>query len=191
MEPEVDDDDSIEFRPKTSLEAAQRVLALLAVVDRIYENPPIRIRTWVNDNEVAQYFSAEERGFFFSDKITEKQRVKFSWRAEALGVLLWALSGMNRMPSLEEKVDLSKIDMVKDAIQRTSEFLRDAALRTDDEVYDLELSMCEAHWLVRDAQIHGKRPPANVNPGLVQERRHATCWLIGMGEDWDDVPIDT
>jgi len=191
MEPGVDDEDSIEIRPKTSLEAAQRVLALLAVVDRVYENPPTCTRAWVNDNQIAQYFSAEERDFFFSDKVTEKQRIKFSWRTEALGVLLWSLSGMKFMPSLAEKISISKIDMVKDAISRTNVFLREAALRADAEIDDLEESMCEAHWLVRDAKIHGKRPPANVDPGIVQERRHATCWLIGMGEDWDDVPIDT
>jgi hypothetical protein len=190
MQPDPDDD-SIEIRQKTSLEAAQRVLALMAVVDRVYEDPPTRTRTWVNDNQVAQYFTDEEREFFFSDAITGKQRIHFSWRTEALGVLLWALSGMKSMPSLEEKVDLSKIDMVKDAILLTSNFLRDAVLRTDTEIHDLEESMFDAHWLVRDAQIHGKNPPANVDPGIVQERRHATCWLIGMGEDWDDVPIDT
>ncbi len=190
MQPD-SDDDSIEIRQKTSLEAAQRVLALMAVVDRVYENPPTRTRIWVNDNQVAQYFSDEECEFFFLDAITENQRIKFSWRTEALGVLLWALSGMKSMPSLKEKIDLSKIDMVKDAILRTSSFLRDAVLRTDDEIYALEESMCDAHWLVRDAQIHGRRLPATVDPGIVQERRHATCWLIGMGEDWDDVPIDT
>lgn len=167
------------------------MLALVAVIDRAYETPPTRIRTWVNDKQVAQYFSAEERKFFFSDAITDKQRNNFSWKTEALGVLLWALSGMKCMPSLDEKVDLSKIDMVKDVIERTSEFLDDSALRGDEEIQDLEDSMRDAQWLARDAKIHGKTPPADVDPEIVQERRHATCWLIGMGEDWDDVPIDT
>jgi hypothetical protein len=191
MPSDADADDGFEICPKTSLEAAQRVLALMAVVDRVYEDPPTRVRAWVNANQIAQYFSPEESEFFFSDAVTEKQRIKFSWRTEALGTLLWALSGLKRMPSLNETVNLSNIDVVKDIILRTSDFLRDAALRSDDEIHDLEDSMCDAHWLVRDAQIHGKKLPAKTNPEIVQERRHSTCWLIGMGEDWDDVPIDT
>jgi len=191
MQPDADADDGFEIRPRSSLEAAQRVLALAAVVDRVYEDPPTRVRTWVNTNKIAQHFSAEERAFFFSDAITEKQRVQFSWRTEALGTLLWALSAMKRMPSLNEKVNLSKIEMVQDVILRTSDFLRDAVLRSDDEIHALEESMCDAHWLVRDAQINGKKLPPKTNPGIVQERRHATCWLIGLGETWDDVPTDT
>jgi hypothetical protein len=191
VQPDVDPDEEFEDHRRTSLEVAQRVLALAAVVDRVYEDPPTRVRSWVKSHQIDQYLSAEESEFFFSDSITEKQRVRFSWRTEALGTLLWALSGMRRMPSLNEKVTLSKIPIVQDAVLRTSEFLRDAALRPYDEIQALEDSMCDAHWLVRDAQIHGKKIPKKIDAGIVQERRHATCWLIGTGEDWDEVTTDT
>jgi hypothetical protein len=33
--------------------------------------------------------------------------------------------------------------------------------------------------------------PKEINPGVVYERRYGLSWVIGWGEDWDEVPTDT
>jgi hypothetical protein len=54
---------------------------------------------------------------------------------------------------------------------------------------------------VRDAQFvgigkylqpqPGDPPIDELNPGIVYERRYGLSWLVGWGDDWDNVPTDT
>ncbi len=176
---------------RTDVEVAQRVLALLAVINRVYEDPPTDTRNWVNATGIDQYFSDQEREFFFADTVTVRDCIKFSWQTESVGLLIWALSGTKSMPTLKKKTDLSKVSGLTEMMQDAKKFIGSAKLREEAEILDLEESMEEAHWAVRDAQIHGKKLPRGVDPGIVLERRRATCWMLGMGDDWDNVEIDT
>ena len=184
-------DEDIEIKPRTSIEVAQRILALLAVVERVYQKPPDHIRDWVKTNKVAEHFSSDESDFFFSDNVTEKQLIHFSWRAETLASLLWSIYGIDKMPSLDEIVDLSSVALIKEMYLNPSKFLTETKLRPEEEIDEFEESLCEQHWAVRDAQINHKTIPPGINPEIIQERRYGSCWLVGFGEDWDDVPTDT
>ena len=63
---------------------------------------------------------------------------------------------------------------------------------SEDEIYDANELIYDAHWKVRDAQINGRPVPEEIIPGLVQERHHAINWLMGYcGQEWDEVTTDT
>ncbi len=46
------------------------------------------------------------------------------------------------------------------------------------------------HWAIRQAELSGKQPPANLKPYVIVERRRALEWLLSK-EAWDEVPLDT
>ena len=177
-----------ELRPPAAV--AQRALALLMVIQRVYEESPLALRNWVTERGIDQYFSEAEREYFFSDSPTERQRSNFSWRSEAALVLLWALGLGDRLPSLRTKANLSGVSALAEVYSDIDAFVASATLRSELEFHELEEKMSEVHWKVRDAKLNGKRPPRHVDGGIIQERRHTTCWLLG-DEDWDEVAVDT
>jgi len=65
----------------------------------------------------------------------------------------------------------------------------------------MESGLYHQHWRVRDAELVGigqfleprpdDPPIEDLDPSIVYERRYALSWLVGWGEDWDNVPTDT
>jgi hypothetical protein len=52
-----------------------------------------------------------------------------------------------------------------------------------------DLAYC-LHWSIRDELLNKRRPPGQLHPIYVIERRRALEWLIGKS-DWDDVDVST
>jgi hypothetical protein len=180
-----------EMNLKSAEEVAKRILSLIAVTERVYEQPPETIRKWVDHFKISQYFTPEENYFFFSETITEDQKAFFSWKAEAMVPLIWALNGCEKLLPLNEKVDLSKYKMIHNALDNPELFIQSAKLRDKQEIIDAESDLYHQHWRVRDADLFDKPMPKELNPGIVYERRYGASWLVGWGDDWDNVPTDT
>lgn len=137
--------------------------------------------------------SEEEKAFFESPKPTEQQIINATWRVEALSVLLWALQ---KIPSISNLRKLSDVKSIQDAcsfyMRNTQDSLESAQLLSEDEIYDANELIYDAHWKVRHAQINGRPVPEEIIPGLVQEMHHAINWLMGYcGQEWDEVTTDT
>jgi Domain of unknown function (DUF4272) len=106
-------------------------------------------------------------------------------------VLLWALGKTENLGIPEEMCDLSMIHTIfQDCEDSTSEFINDAHLRSDEEIFGKEFEVYDNHWMVRDAELYGKEPPKGINPDIIQERHYALNWLT-YDVDWDDVTTDT
>lgn len=121
----------------------------------------------------------------------EGDKFYFKSEVEALWALMWALG-------LAEELDPWKIcadNLARrlpdvDARQSSESFRASTKLRSPDEVLGaLDLAYC-THWAVRQAQLDGKRAPANLDPLTVEERRHALEWLAAES-DWDEPSMDT
>jgi hypothetical protein len=104
-------------------------------------------------HQLQQFLSAAEVAFVDEKTPSEESRVAFSWRAEAMVSLLWALNGLPEMPPLMMQFEVFGVEMVKSALK-------------DPHIEEL-------------------------NHGIVYERRYGLSWLVGWGEDWDNVPTDT
>lgn len=175
---------------RTPREVAYRSLALLAIVKLAHEQPGVH--AWVRENALETHFSKQETKFFRSATRTERQRINFSWRSEALVPLLWALKQMNEMPALNAQTRVAGIIDSKAIWIAPMEFLAGAALRSDDEILDAREHALEGNWKARNARISGRTAPPEVDPGIAQERHHALNWLVGdSGDDWDTVATDT
>ncbi len=185
-----DSNDDLQLNPPTAEQTAQRVLAILAIFDKAHQDD--QIDQWVASNHIDQYFSNEERIFFNTSSPDEKIRIRFSWRAEGLVPLLWALGIIDEMPTLNQMVELGQYEQALKSIYNSPQsFIKSASLRSHQEIEKLEEHLYHQHWRTRDAYLFKKPMPRELDPWIVYERRYAASWLVGWSEDWDEVPTDT
>lgn len=177
--------------PRSSTDVAKRLLAIIAVVDRTHEQPPEEATAWVSANGIDAFFSPTERAYFFSAEPAQDEMVAFSWRAEAAVSLIWALGELDEFPALNEQFAIYETTLIKKAIADPKVFIQSARLREIEKIQEKEQHLHHQHWRVRDAQLFRREMPTELNPGIVYERRYGLSWLVGWGENWDDVPTDT
>jgi hypothetical protein len=185
---------------KSAEETAQRVLALLVTVGKVYD--PERFVDWMKRYNLHQFLSPAEAAFVDDNHPTEKSVITFSWRSEAMVSLLWALNILPTMPPFNEPFNIYAIDEVLAALNDPLAFVSQVRLRDAQEICDMESHLYHQHWRVRDRDLGlnvGKSleprpddpPIEQLNSGIVYERRYGLSWLAGWGEDWDNVSTDT
>jgi hypothetical protein len=188
-----------ELKPKSAEQTAQRVLALLVAIGKVHD--PERCVAWMKKHNLQQFLSPAEVAFVQEQTPSDESRVTFSWRAEAMVSLLWALKALRDMPPLNEQFDVFEAEVVRAALKDPLAFVSNARLRNAQEISDMESNLYHQHWRVRDAELvgmgkflepqPGDPPIEELNPGIVYERRYGLSWLVGWGDDWDNVPTDT
>jgi hypothetical protein len=184
-------EDDGELVPRSPKQVAKRVLALIAVVDKAHNQTPEQLQNWVSKHRISDYFSPEEAAFYCNPAPPREEVVKQSWRAEALVPLCWALGLIEALPPLNVQVAWADVPGLKLAATDPTRFIEGASLRPIDTLDEAEQDLYHQHWRVRDAQLFGKPMPEELDPGIVYERRYAASWLMGWGDDWDNVPTDT
>ena len=180
-----------ERRPRSARQVAERCLGLIAVVGRSLGAPLDETNEWVARHNISPFLSEAERAYLADVAPQQQTVVDFSWRAEALAALLWALECIGSLEPLNVQVDLGAIAMFDRATKDPQGFLAAARLRPAEVLEEAEADLYHHHWRVRDAQLFGKPTPSELDSGIVYERRYALSWLVGWGADWDDVPTDT
>jgi hypothetical protein len=192
--------ENIELKERSSLEIADRLLALVAIVARAQQQE--WVGDWVRQFGIHDYFSDGERIFIAETEPTEQAVVNFSWRSEALVSLVWSLGGLEMMPPLSDQFWVLDTDFIAAAMKNPNSFRLSATKRPSDEIQEMEGFLYHQHWRVRDKQLgfnagagyalkSGELPVDDLNPSVVLERRYGLSWIVGCGEDWDDVPTDT
>ncbi len=147
-----DHDDSP--KAKTPQDAARRALALIAITSRAHEDVAEQSLHWGQENGIEDFFSTQEHEFYYlRQKPNDRDILNFSWRAESLVSLIWALGGIENFPPLDQQVDILAIQSVQDAINSTEAFIANAALRPQDVIENMESDLYHQHWRVRDAQL--------------------------------------
>ena len=153
----------------------------------------------MRENGIERYLTKAEGNFISSENPAEKDRVNFSWRAEALASLIWSLNGLSEMPPLNEQFDPYNNELVLKALREPEKFLNEQKRRPESELDDMESFLYHQHWRVRDgllgfnmAQSSQDDPDiSEINPSIVSERRYGMSWVVGYGDTWDEVPTDT
>lgn len=180
-----------DITPRTAIEVAERIIALCAVTDKVFHRDDPNLNKWVDDYSIKEYLSSEEKYFFFNPMPSENVKMNFSWKVECLASLLWAINLIPEMPALNQEFDISAVRGIDLIYSNPTLFKQQVQLREISVLTDMEDYLYNAHWRVRDARLFEKEMPAELNPGIVYERRYALSWLTGWGDDWDDVPTDT
>ena len=190
--PMIEDGDNVVLRSEEELWG--RLVALWGVVGAAMLRRNAFFKEYFSPPERRALLSQDEAAFLFDDAPPEEDRIRFSWRLEAMMFLAWCAGlvddpGMPSAQSSAEAIlplyphDLGEATMLREALRLRS---KEAILDKADLLYRL-------HWAVRDAHLNRREPPPGLNPGVVLEWHHAVNWMIRYGgeDDWDAVGTDT
>ena len=70
-----------------------------------------------------------------------------------------------------------------------ADFIRNATLRPFVDVYQQADLHYRLHWAARNSRLTGQECP--IQEGFIAERRKPLGWVIGVADDWDEIPMDT
>lgn len=184
-------EDSSEAKKRTTEEIAHRTIAVILTAVKGEGLDQETIDSLVKNYGAEKFFSPEESAFIKDTSPAMHDRIQFSWRYECAWVLLWSLGYVDTLTKPEVTCDVPKlVGFIKD--RDTAQLIRDAKLRSLDQILDQADLIYRYHWATTDARIKNKPAPAELEDGVVQERHYALNWLIGyMDEEWDDISTDT
>ena len=187
--PRVEDESEAKVPAKDAV--VDRAIALVAVAARGAHAPTEFLKTFAREFNLLPKLSREEKAFWKLAKPSRQKLATFSWRWEALVVLLWALGFVPKLTRPEKLVDVQKLVAIVHG-KGLKKLRAEAKLRPVKELLDFADLMYRYHWAVRDAQLNGRPAPARLNPDIVMEWDHAARWLVGYsGQKWDDITLDT
>jgi len=130
-------------------------------------------------------FTEYETSFLGAEDVPAEALPQFSWRYEALTVLLWALELIPDLPPPSGICDTGQLIGVM-----TGDLPSEPRLRSAAELLDALDAHYRMHWWVRTCEGAGQ--PSPFIHGVVHERRTAFTWLIRLGElDWENIPLPT
>lgn len=172
-------------------EVAKRAIALCAVVvygGGLEQQAAI---AFLQERGLWEAATEKEKKFLLNKAPSQEERANFSWRYEALWVLLWALGYVSQLAYPSETCDVSQA--VETIVNTPTElFIKQASLRPLAEILDEADLIYRYDWAVVDAQLQGCEMPRGLDEGVVYERHYALNWLIGyLDQEWDDVTTDT
>ena len=182
MSDERDADGDETREPRSARVVAERCLALVAAISHAHGAPGAKMLSWLVECGV-ESVSVAEKAFLLEARPENQAVVDFSWKAEGLAALFWALGGLPSLWPLNQQVSLEECEVFRLAREEPATFLARATLRPLAELKAAEEDLFDQHWRVRDAQLFGKPMPPELHPGIVYERRYALTWLVGWGED--------
>lgn len=172
-------------------EVAVRAIALAIVATKAQTRDQEDTRALIEDFRIGGSFTPKERAFIDEPQPAQRDCVQLTWRVESVWVLLWALGFIAALGRPDHQADpQAAIGII--AARGRDGFVAQARLRPASELLDAADLLYRYHWAVREAQIQGRSPPPNLDPGVVSEWHYALNWLIGYGDaEWDDVSTDT
>jgi hypothetical protein len=200
------DDHQTELREPR--EAARRALCLWSVILYGEDAPRAEALAAVEEFNLWDDLSEEERAFLENEEPTPDERGPFVWRLEALWPLMWALGDIDELGWPAGFCDVPRLaNLVRSRLEEKN-FIDGARLRPKSEILDAADLVMRQHWAIRDAFLAERQIPADLDwtsgaepmyvpgcpaAGVVAERHRALNWLIRFGDedDWDAVDTPT
>jgi hypothetical protein len=176
--------------PRSAGQIAVRTVILQGIVAVACEVDPEPIIEWFHQQKVRRSVTPGERAFLANRSPTKEQRHKSQWHQEAEWTLLWVIGKVESLGLPTHGCDTRRlVDEIIPALgSEIDEFVASAKVREpgvllveDDRTYNL---WCYAQKARRNGEL-----PADLNWGVLYERRYAFEWLDGM-QDWDEVTCD-
>lgn len=197
--PVIETEDEADFRPVK--EVAKRALTVIITASYaagLDSDDDIKEDQSFFQNLLLKYnlkvaMTNREKKFMAAMTLDKKEAVIFSWRYEAGLVLMWALG---LVPALyyPDRICNSQllINMIRDHDDFDS-FFATVKMREYSEILDEADLIYRYRWAAVDAMfIENKpEPPGGMDKSVLIERHVALNWLIGLGDDYEDVPLDT
>ncbi len=163
------------------------VLMTAIKADRMHQTMVLRV---IRQYGLAASFSPVEKNFIRTLDPASSDKDRFSWRYESAWVLLWVLGYVDSLGSPEARCNADfAVDCMRDRNRQS--FIDDAKLRPLDQILDQADLVYRYRRALADTVPAKKRPPADLNAGIVFERHHAFNWLVRYSDrDWDEAAVE-
>lgn len=169
-------------------ETTSRILAMHAVAAIAYGFDKEKAIAWLDREALTDSLSEQEKSFVFEGA---GQPDCFKVQVEGMWALAWAMGIADEL-NFAKDCDSHFVMMLPNLKhnETSTNFRRKASPRPFEQVVAAcDLAYC-LHWAIRQSELTGKQPPANLKPYVVVERRRALEWLLSK-EAWDEVRLDT
>lgn len=139
---------------------------------------------WLIREGLTNALSHEERALIAKPLAdwSEAESMAARWRNEALGVLLWALSVVDDIPSYDTRFE--SLPSAVPLLAPTTGFREAASLRSAEAI-ERARGLAELSYRALDADESG------ATGSIAFQRHYALTWLTGYASDWDRVPTGT
>lgn len=176
-----------ELSPQSAADVARRCMVIIHVVGIGFGGNTRKLREAVEKYGLMDSASARERDMLMRDDHSEQEKIDAQWLIECMQSFAWCLGLAPLDPFKECADDLAS--KFPDPYTDPSHFIQSAMLRPFEEIYQQADIHYRLHWASRNARVSGSAFP--IQEGLLQERRRALDWVIGVEGDWDEVRSDT
>ncbi len=114
-----------------------------------YAEAAQKINDWLFQEELFIWQSNEEKQLFSKEigTWTRRDLINASWRAESLGIFLWALSLITQIPKYDEKFNKAEILKNSRLLKPSNRIARRIKLRSSEEI--TKAKDTAKHWLWR------------------------------------------
>jgi len=143
--------------------------------------------------DLEETMTVREKKFMNMTRLDKKEAVQLSWRYEAGFVLMWALGFVPELYYPDKVCNTNElIGLVRDYVD-FADFFAEADMREKSEILDEADLIYRYCWAAVEALFVEKemKAPGGMEWGVLTERHAALNWLIGLGDDFESVPIDT
>jgi hypothetical protein len=175
------------LNPQNARSVAIRSVVLSYVIGIAFRADSRRLKASLQQFDLFTYASAQERNLLSRSEHTEQEKLNASWLTECVQSLAWCLAFVELDPFRRCDDDLAS--HFPKPFTDPHGFISNATLRSMHEIYQQADLHYRLHWAARNARLTRHR--SSLDEELITERRKALDWVIGVEEDWDEIPLDT
>ena len=176
-----------ELNPQNAKSVAQRIVILNHVIGIGFNADPKKLKKALIEFDLFKYASVKEKELLSKEKHSDQEKIDATWQIECIQSLSWCLGLVDLNPLKECDDDLAS--HFPKPYCDPKDFIESANLREWDVIFEQADLHYRIHWATRDVRLTGKESP--IQEGLISERRKALDWVIGVEQDWDEIPLDT
>jgi hypothetical protein len=187
----------IESEEETELRTAEeigiRMVCLLCVVGVAYHPTDSSCKDYLKRQGLWKHLTRDELTFLMNPNPDRQTCKEFTWRIEAMFVLMWAAGLYKRLPfPVRQVVNQKLINKFPSFNKSPWPFIHWLTLRPKSQIMDKSDLIYRLHWATRQAEIEGVEPPGGLDPEVVYEWHYAINWITKYDDAaWDCVPTDT
>jgi hypothetical protein len=189
--PCIESEEETELR--TPQEIGMRMVCLFCVIGSAFSPTATGYKSYLKKHQLWNHLTPEETLFLQSPTPDDRTIINFTWRCEALFLLMWAVRLVEKLPWPDREIPTDEIlSRFPNLDQSPWSFIFGLKLRSKEEILDASDLLYRLHWAARNAPLQGQAAPSGVKPGVILEWRHAINWITNYDDlDWDDVRTDT
>jgi hypothetical protein len=181
---------------QTPHDVGRRILVLWAISFLASNlNDKEEIESWLKRTALWDNVSEREKKLFTED-LSQRALVDFSWRVEAVIVLCWAVNLLEDLPGLDSELTDEELDDLMARLpigENPGFFLSTLTYRNREAIFIENIINEMITSYLRNLMFSDKKDKPDINPIISFERHYALNWVRKFGEiaEWDETDTST